>query len=110
MSEITFPSGRFAEAGASDAELSQLEREFSHSDIGVQSSLANHLASISAGDLREYLADLREIGHFQTSEPVDGAEESMAASDDPGSASGATDDESVENVAADENEGAAPGE
>ena len=79
-----FPRGRFVEADASDAELDQLSDEFERSDVGVQASLANHIAAISTSGIREYLDELRAVGHFESSEPEDGAGESVAPPDDLG--------------------------
>ena len=62
-----FPAKRFQDAGASLNESDQLEREFERSDVGVQESMLEHFAAQSTSGLRDYLANLREIGHFSPS-------------------------------------------
>jgi hypothetical protein len=59
-----FPAKRFREAGATRAEVAQLEAEFERSDATAQSGLASSFASQSQGVLREHVADLRAAGHF----------------------------------------------
>ena len=68
MAEIAFPSVRFAEQGASDAEIAQLDGEFQRSDIVAQMALDEHYRSISNGDIRDRLAELRASGYFDAPE------------------------------------------
>ena len=101
MSDPIFPATRFRMAGATDVELDTLVGEFDRSDIAVRGSMSAYFEGISEGDIREYLARLREADHFAESSETDNTvpAEPMAAADDPVSVSGATADAGDESAA-----------
>ena len=63
MAEM-FPVKRFTTAGATKAEREQLKREFERSDLGMQQSMVVHFKGQPTSGLREYLENLRNLGHF----------------------------------------------
>jgi hypothetical protein len=62
----TFPVKRFTRITTKE-ERDQLTREFERSDLGVQQSIVEHFKSQSVSGLRDYVANLRDIGHFSDS-------------------------------------------
>ena len=65
MSDLTFPSQRLSAAGATSAEVAQLQREFDSSDLNVQKGIDEFYRGQSEGGLRDQLSQLRERGHFK---------------------------------------------
>ncbi len=63
MAEM-FPVKRFTTAGATKDEREQLKREFERSDLSIQQGMVEHFKAQSTSGLRDYLDNLREMGHF----------------------------------------------
>ena len=101
MSEPIFPATRFRMAGATDVELDTLVGEFDRSDIAVRGSMSAYFEGISEGDIREYLARLREADHFAESSETETKDETepLAADSIPVPVSGATADAGDEGAA-----------
>jgi hypothetical protein len=79
MPSVTFPAKRFLEAGATAAEVEQLEGEFERSDRFAKDSMVTNYAGHSEAGLRDHIAQLREAEHFSTHE---GLKEQAEASED----------------------------
>jgi hypothetical protein len=65
MAEV-FPVKRFTRITTKE-ERDQLIREFERSDLGVQQSIVEHFKSQSVSGLRDYVQNLRDMGHFSDS-------------------------------------------
>jgi len=61
---MQFPGTRLLSAGASDAEVTQLEAEHDAASPEAQESRIRHLEKIAEGDIVEWLEELRKAGHF----------------------------------------------
>jgi hypothetical protein len=61
---MIFPAERLRRAGASDSELTQLQSEYDESSPAAKESLVTHLEAVVDQDIREWVDDLRKIGHF----------------------------------------------
>jgi hypothetical protein len=76
-----FPVSRLRSAGATDAEVAQLEAEHNAASREAQESRLAHLEKIAEGDIVEWLEDLRKAE--EPAESQESAEvETVGASDD----------------------------
>jgi hypothetical protein len=79
-----FPTMRFAEAGATEGEIEQLQGEFDRSDLSLQTSLTTTWRGQSSGDLRAELDEMRAADHFTAADGAAGADAHEGDSDASG--------------------------
>jgi hypothetical protein len=79
VADPEFPSERLQRIDTDQAQIDQLQDEFTNSDLVVRQSLAQSWASMSDGMLREHVHELEQAGHFEPAE----AEAAESALQDP---------------------------
>lgn len=86
----SFPSARFAEAGATPDEIAKLEADFSTTDVEARQAYVEFVNKLATGDITAQLAELRAENYFTASaaaaeyangEPQPPEETSAAAAD-----------------------------
>jgi len=68
--DLSFPTQRFRDSGATPDELDELRRQFLRSDVIVQKSQVEFWAGKPASALRDYLDARREVGDLAGAAPV----------------------------------------
>lgn len=68
--DLTFPTQRFRDAGATREELDELRSQFRRSDVVVQRQQIEFWAGKPSSALRDYLDSRREVGDLNGASPV----------------------------------------